>query len=162
SHYATRQILAQYTATDPAAVEFYRGAHGKPKAAGPVEFSLSHTDGLALIAVSDNEVGVDVEITRQTLLLDGLIERCLTTVQRVDVPAAAAADGDQTAAFLRYWTAKESYLKGLGVGLAEPLANVEVHWDGNASARIASVARCGATDRRWVLHALEAGPHHIA
>lgn len=162
SHYATRQILARYTATDPAAMEFYRGAHGKPKAAGPVEFSLSHTDGLALIAVSDKEVGVDVEITRQAPLVEGLIERCLTAAEQAAVQDTVAAGEDTTTAFLRYWTAKESYLKGLGIGLAEPLANVEIRWDGNASARIASVARCGATDRRWVLHTLEAGPHHIA
>jgi 4'-phosphopantetheinyl transferase len=155
SHYATREILARYTATDPAAVEFQRGAHGKPKAAGLVEFSLSHTEGLALVAVSAAEVGVDVEMTRQTPLAEGLISRCLTAAEQ----AAVAASNDTTTAFLRYWTAKESYLKGLGIGLAEPLGNVEVHWDGHASARI---ARDGTTDQRWVLHAFEAGPHHIA
>jgi len=155
SHYATREILARYTATDPAALEFQRGAHGKPKAAGLVEFSLSHTEGLALVAVSAAEVGVDVEMTRQTPLAEGLISRCLTAAEQ----AAVAASNDTTTAFLRYWTAKESYLKGLGIGLAEPLGNLEVHWDGHASGRI---ARDGTTDQRWVLHAIEAGPHHIA
>jgi 4'-phosphopantetheinyl transferase len=155
SHYATREILARYTATDPAALEFQRGAHGKPKAAGLVEFSLSHTEGLALVAVSAAEVGVDVEMTRQAPLAEGLISRCLTAAEQ----AAVAASNDTTTAFLRYWTAKESYLKGLGIGLAEPLGNVEVRWDGHASAR---VARGGTADQRWVLHAFEAGPHHIA
>lgn len=166
SHYATREILARYTVTDPAAVEFRRGPHGKPKAAGHVEFSLSHTDGLALVAVSAAEVGVDVEVTRQAPLAEGLIARCLTTAEQAAVEqAAVAVSNDTTTAFLRYWTAKESYLKGLGIGLAEPLKNVEVHWDGHASALIAAsarIARSGATDQRWVLHALEVGPHHIA
>ena len=160
SHYATREILAGYTATDPAALEFRCGTGGKPKATGLVEFSLSHTDRLALVAVSAAEVGVDVEITRQAPLADGLIARCLTAAEQAAVEhAAVAVSDDTTAAFLRYWTAKESYLKGLGIGLAEPLGNVEVHWDGNASAR---VARGGATDQRWALHALEVGPDHIA
>lgn len=162
AHYATRAILATYTATDPAALEFHRGAHGKPKAAGPIEFSLSHTDGLALVAVSATEVGVDVEMTRQTLVTEDLISRCLTAAEQAAVEHAVAAGNDTTTAFLRYWTAKESYLKGLGIGLAEPLRNVEVRWDGDARARVASVARRGATDQRWVLHALETGPHHIA
>lgn len=159
SHYATRQILARYTATDPAALEFRTGAHGKPEAAGPVEFSLSHAHGLALVAVSAAEVGVDVEMTSQTLMTEDLISRCLTAAEQAAVEDAVAAGNDTTAAFLRYWTAKESYLKGLGIGLAEPLENVEIRWDGSASAR---AARGGATDQHWVLHALDAGPHHIA
>jgi 4'-phosphopantetheinyl transferase len=159
SHYATREILGGYTATDPAALEFRRGAHGKPKAAGPVEFSLSHTQGLALVAVSTTEVGVDVEMIGQAPPAQGLISRCLTAAEQAAVQRAAAAGNDPTAAFLRYWTAKESYLKGLGIGLAEPLENVEVRWDGNTSAR---VARGGAPDRRWVLHSLEAGQDHVA
>jgi len=156
SHYATREILARYTATDPAALEFQRGAQGKPEAAGLVEFSLSHTDGLALLAVSAAEVGVDVELTRPAPLAEGLMARCLTAVEQAVV---GTAGNDTTAGFLRYWTAKESYLKGLGIGLAEPLGNVEVHWDGHAKARI---ARGGATDQRWALRALEVGPHHVA
>jgi 4'-phosphopantetheinyl transferase len=158
SHYATREILARYTATDPAALEFHRGTHGKPKAAGLVEFNLSHTDGLALVAVSTAEVGVDVEISRQTPLADGLISRCLTAAEQAAVEHVAVSD-DSTAAFLRYWTAKESYLKGIGIGLAEPLGNGEVRWDGHASARI---ARSGTTDWRWALHALEVGQQHVA
>ena len=161
SHYATREILARYTAMAPAALEFRRGSHGKPRAAGPVEFSLSHTNGLALIAVSAAGVGVDVEMIRETPLADGLISRYLTAAEQ----AAVAGADDTTTAFLRYWTAKESYLKGLGIGLAEPLENLEVRWDGHATATAsatATVARAGAPDRRWRLYALAAGPHHVA
>jgi 4'-phosphopantetheinyl transferase len=166
SHYATREILARYTGTDPAALAFQRGAHGKPKATGLAEFSLSHTDGLALVAVSAAEVGVDVETTRQAALAEGLISRCLTAPEQsaIDHVASAARD-DTTAVFLRYWTAKESYLKGLGIGLAEPLRNVEICWDGPAGACTAAsarVARGGTTDRRWTLHALRVGPDHVA
>jgi len=155
SHYATREVLARYTAMAPAALEFRRGPHGKPRAAGPVEFSLSHTDGLALIAVSAVDVGVDVEIIRETPLADRLISRCLTAAEQ----AAVARADDTTTAFLRYWTAKESYLKGLGIGLAEPLENLEVRWDGHAAARF---ARAGEPDRRWRLYTLGVGPQHIA
>jgi 4'-phosphopantetheinyl transferase len=155
SHYATREVLARYTAMAPAALEFRCGPHGKPRAAGPVEFSLSHTDGLALIAVSTVDVGVDVEVIRETPLADRLISRCLTAAEQ----AAVARADDTTTAFLRYWTAKESYLKGLGIGLAEPLENLEVRWDGHATARF---ARTGRPDRRWRLHALGVGPQHVA
>ena len=167
SHYATRVILARYTGADPAALEFERGAHGKPRAAGQAEFSLSHTDGLALVAVSTAAVGVDVELTGQTSLADGLIPRCLTAGEQAAIKKAAikeatveqATGNDTTTAFLRYWTAKESYLKGLGIGLNEPLRNVEIRWNGDGRAH---VARGGATDQCWTLHALAVGPDHVA
>jgi 4'-phosphopantetheinyl transferase len=155
SHYATRAILARYTATAPAALEFRLGSRGKPAAAGSAQFSLSHTSGLALIAVSAAEVGVDVEMIGKTPSADGLISRCLTPAEQ----AVVARADDRNTAFLRYWTAKESYVKGLGVGLAEPLENIEVRWDGHATARI---ARAGEPDRGWRLYTLAAGPQHVA
>jgi 4'-phosphopantetheinyl transferase len=155
SHYATREVLARYTATAPAALEFSLGSHGKPRAAGSAQFSLSHTDGLALIAVSAADVGVDVEVIRDSPSADRLISRCLTAAEQ----AVVARADDTTTAFLRYWTAKESYVKGLGLGLAEPLENVEVRWDGRATARI---ARAREPDRGWRLYTLAVGPHHVA
>ncbi|HEY5815793.1 MAG TPA: hypothetical protein VIS95_05575 [Solirubrobacterales bacterium] len=62
-----RAVLAGYLDTDPTAVELRRGANGKPALAdhsrGP-RFNLSHSADLALIAVADREVGVDVERIR--------------------------------------------------------------------------------------------------
>jgi 4'-phosphopantetheinyl transferase len=155
SHYATREILARYTATAPAALEFRLGSRGKPLAAGSAQFSLSHTSGLALIAVSAAAVGVDAEMIGKIPSANGLISRCLTPAEQ----AVVARADDRTTAFLRYWTAKESYVKGLGVGLAEPLENIEVRWDGHATARI---ARAGDPDRGWRLHTLAVGPQHVA
>jgi phosphopantetheinyl transferase len=70
-------VLAGYLGTDPAAVELRRGANGKPFLAGlwpgeepasgsmpRLHFNLSHSGDLALIAVAEREVGVDVERIR--------------------------------------------------------------------------------------------------
>jgi hypothetical protein len=62
-----RAVLSGYLGTNPAVVELRRGANGKPALAddsrGP-RFNLSHSADLALVAVANREVGVDVERIR--------------------------------------------------------------------------------------------------
>lgn len=138
AHGALREILAALTATTPAAVRFDRRcrhcgdpAHGKPELAGAPElsFSLSHSASVALVAVTrEARVGVDVEVIRARRHLEKLAARVLTPDElrawRVVPPAS------RTTAFLRSWTAKEAYLKALGVGLVRPLRTVPVAPDG--------------------------------
>jgi len=66
-----RSALSRYTGTAPDACVFITNRYGKPSlrrapAEAALEFNLSHTNGLAAIAVSvGREVGIDVEdVTR--------------------------------------------------------------------------------------------------
>jgi len=109
----------------PADVRLTEGP-GKPAVVGGKGpfFNLSHTADLAVIAVGDREVGVDVEHT-------GIGRRALDAVGLACSPAEAAdldrlPPGEQAEAFLRLWTAKEAYLKATGAGLAVPPDRVEV------------------------------------
>ncbi len=78
SHYALRQVLAGHLGLDGFGHAFEVGPRGKPSlprafAASGLEFSLSHTHGLALIAVSRlGAVGVDVERVVDTVDVHGL------------------------------------------------------------------------------------------
>jgi 4'-phosphopantetheinyl transferase len=58
-------MLGLYLEREPAAVELRFGSRGKPMLAAsnaPLRFNLSHSGGLALIAVAgEREVGVDVQ-----------------------------------------------------------------------------------------------------
>ena len=81
-----------------------RSPRGKPLFAGRRDrwFSLSHSGGLALCALSDRPVGVDVELVRP---------------RRPNLPAYALS-GDELARFdgswedfYRLWTLKESWCK---------------------------------------------------
>jgi len=121
SRWALRRVLADYLELPPAAIEIEVGEAGKPRlaAGGGLGFNLSHSEGLALIAVAEQDVGVDVELIRPERDLRALAERALPAA---DAAAVSAAPEDERAAvFHRAWARHEARLKCLGTGLgSEP------------------------------------------
>jgi 4'-phosphopantetheinyl transferase len=88
--------------------------HGKPYLVShpSIHFNLSHAGNLAVCAVSDAPVGVDVEVVRDH---DAALARhCL---QGEELDWLARAD-DPALAFTRLWVRKESYVKLTGSGLS--------------------------------------------
>ncbi len=76
-------------------------------------FNLSHAGEYAMLAVSDAEVGCDVEKIRPVDL--GLFTHVLTADEYSVLAAAPKEERD--ALFFRYWVLKESCMKALGKGL---------------------------------------------
>ena len=118
-----RQVLAAELGTGPGEVELVDGG-GKPRLAGVGPcFNLSRSGEVALIAVSPEEVGVDVEQVDGGRALEAAPLACTP-------PELAGLDrlpaGERAEAFLQLWTAKEAYLKARGVGLAVPPGQVEL------------------------------------
>jgi phosphopantetheine--protein transferase-like protein len=131
---ATRIVVGEALGIDPGRVPISRRCahcgdrtHGRPTVSGndEISFSLSHSGGYAVIALADGgaHVGVDVEAVRPRLRLDALAARVLSDEEHSDWRAIDDADG-QLRSFLRAWTAKEAYLKALGIGIATPLRDV--------------------------------------
>jgi hypothetical protein len=69
AHAGLRLFLARCLDIDPTAVRYEHGVHGKPRLAPdlpPLEFNLSHSGRLGLVAVArDLSVGVDIEQVRE-------------------------------------------------------------------------------------------------
>lgn len=102
---------------------FARTEADKPFVIGPVtsaaSFNLSHTDGLAVVAVGPSDVGVDAESLARGADI-------LSTVLRAFAPAELAALRELPAErraerAVELWTVKEAYLKGLGTGISRHL-----------------------------------------
>lgn len=94
---------------------FTLGQYGKPYLAGRVDlyFSLSHSGAVALCAVSDRELGADVQAPRA--VREELLRRVCPDAELSAFEGCFPEEKKQL--FLRLWTAKESYLKCLGAGL---------------------------------------------
>ncbi len=121
---ALRGVLGAYLGIEAAAVPIVAPLHARPTLtpsagwrATPLDFNLSHSDGLALIAVSRRApLGVDVELLRPMDDALALAERHYVGDEIARVAAAEGALRDR--AFFTCWTRKEAVLKSTGAGLS--------------------------------------------
>lgn len=158
SHVALRGVLGAQLGAGPHTLRFESGAAGKPRLAGggPLEFSLSHSGDVALIAVcAGAEVGVDVELLHPVRDAGALVARVCSPREQAEWHARAET-ADAAADFLRGWTRKEACLKAIGTGLDISPARVEVGFDaggrrvripcetGSVEVELRSIAPAGA------------------
>lgn len=130
-----RSALGLWLGVPPRSVPLVATADGKPVLDGidGKHFNVSHTDGVAVFALSEVAVGVDVERHSPTRDLPGLVKRYFTPEENEQfhqLPHDA-----KPSAFLRGWTCKEAILKGIGCGVRE-LANCAVDLDPSCPPRV--------------------------
>jgi len=117
---ALRWVLARHTGRPGETLVIGRAPNGKPALAGGQgpHFSLSHTAGLALVAVAtDRPVGVDVERVDPRVETEGVMRDYLAPADREFV--RAAPERDRPAAFHEAWVRQEARQKLTGQGLEE-------------------------------------------
>lgn len=126
SRFMLRNILAQRMGCAPQAIEFDRGAHGKPYVKSPAstwQFNLSHCQNCVLLVVSEGlALGADIERGKARIALADLAQRVLSTEElAVYIGLEAPA---QEAFFFHAWVLKESYVKLMGEGIWHGLTNL--------------------------------------
>lgn len=113
SEEALKHVLSHYLGLPSAKI--VKNEHGKPFVENVKDrlfVSVSHTESLLFVAVSDENVGLDAEpMDRQTDYVP-IIKR---------FPLEERAEIRTVQDFLRHWTAKESAIKWLGGTLAHDL-----------------------------------------
>jgi 4'-phosphopantetheinyl transferase len=126
SRWALRRVLGDYLGAVPAAVQLEIPSNGKPRLAvhNRLRFNLSHSEDLALVAVAEREVGIDLERINPERDLLALAERALPAADAAAVGAAGPAE--RAATFYEAWTRHEARLKCLGSGLGAPAAETPV------------------------------------
>lgn len=100
---------------------FSKGEFGKPYItdAENVFFNVSHSGKFVVCAVSDAEVGCDIEeINAQGGFMEGVADRFFSLFEK----NAIALSPNKPEAFCRLWTLRESYVKMRGVGFTGGLA----------------------------------------
>lgn len=112
-----RSLLGQYLDMSPRAVPLQYADEGKPHLPSryALHFNVSHTDGLAVFALSNTRVGVDVERDRQVADAQALVKRFFSRREFDEFQNLPAAI--RQSAFLRAWTCKEALLKAMGRGV---------------------------------------------
>ena len=121
-------ILASYTNIAPERIRFDIGAFGKPfivEEGKPhkVKFNLSHSDNRMVVAVGyyDN-IGIDIEVWNDKVDLNAIAKECFAEVETTFWKALP--DSAKAAAFYRFWTRKESFVKAVGAGITVGVSQV--------------------------------------
>ena len=149
-----RNLLGCYLHRAPQDIGFSCGRAGKPTLAcdggsNDLQFSLSHTDGLAMIAFARRQrVGVDVERLRTDLPCMP-IAREFFSLREYQALALLPVEV-QVNAFLHCWTRKEALLKATGDGLRVSLNSFDVPI---APGESHCVVPCG--EAMWSLYSLD-------
>jgi 4'-phosphopantetheinyl transferase len=122
-----RSLLGRYLLLEPQAVSLQMDVRAKPEVAippgrRPIQFNLSHSDGLGLYTVARfQRVGIDVERMRWLPDFDSIAQRMFAPHEQRAL--RGLPETKRAAAFFGFWTRKEAFLKATGQGLA----GVEAH-----------------------------------
>lgn len=164
AHSALRRHLAAYAGCLPGDLEIGARRGGKPFVAGPpaavpLRFSLSHADGLALLAFGvEHDVGVDVERLRPVPEVEDVGRAVFTDGELAELRATPAPA--RCRAFLERWTRKEAVVKALGDGLAAMSSFAVTRGPGEEIGRLARPG--GPGPRSWRVRSVAVDPAYAA
>lgn len=103
---------------------YFVDSNGKPYSTTGLEFNLSHSDNMIILAVSDNKIGCDIQKFSEINF-----ERMAKFVfhkNEVDLLSFANNKADT---FFKLWTKKEAFLKLIGTGFTRNATNIDLSQD---------------------------------
>jgi len=121
-----KKLLAGYIGIAPELIFIKPGINKKPVATTAEnkqlpQFNISHSGNKVLIAISNSDVGVDIEMVEDIDFSS--FQSGLFSLQEQQLLSSAK---DPTRIFFKLWTRKESFLKAIGLGLIDNLDSLEV------------------------------------
>lgn len=116
-----RQMIAKECGISPESIVFDKNQTGKPYVVNAnVFFSISHSGNLVVCGVSENEIGIDIERTRDIRI---------KIAEKFANEAEVAYIGDDINRFFEIWTLKEAFFKCKGTGLGSDIKSVSFDVD---------------------------------
>ena len=117
-----------------------------------LNFNISHSEDFAVIAISSDKVGVDIEYISEdfdftNLLLDIFVDHEILAIKNAD---------NKKHAFFTSWTRKEAFVKALGKGIDEDFKNIPC-LDGLHSIDSAVIK----TSQNWQVYSFALENHYL-
>ena len=119
-------ILENYFFMDTTKVEYIYNEFGKPYIKDSnLYFSLSHSNGVIALAVSKEEIGLDIELIKD--VKDNLAHKVMNEAEYNIYKGLSKTD--KISYFYEVWTSKEAYVKKLGSALTLNPSNINIDSD---------------------------------
>lgn len=119
-----RKVLAAYMQSDARDIALQYGTAGKPYVLSGPQFSLSHTQGCCILAVTSNSnpIGIDMERVRPLLRQEAIVRRFLTVAERHCFMESLRSEDesspyDSSLLLWKFVTGKEAWIKAIGQSL---------------------------------------------
>lgn len=124
-----RMQLGKLSGVPNSMLNFETTSKGKPicKNFDNLFFSFSHTNGFILLAISDTEIGADVELIREISLN---VAKRVCVKEELTYINSSINKWKVYHNFFNIWTKKEAYIKYLGTGLSFDLRKINVLSEG--------------------------------
>ncbi|MDP9901721.1 4'-phosphopantetheinyl transferase family protein [Variovorax ginsengisoli] len=160
-----RSVLSRYAPVPAQTWSFGKGAFGRPRIEAPLvhearglNFNLSHTDGLIVMALArDIDLGIDAENIDRRAPLD-VADQFFSPAESAALNALPPAL--QAERFFALWTLKESYIKARGMGLQLALDSFSFMLDDSACIEFALADPNDHSAQRWHFWQLQPTPAH--
>lgn len=116
-----KEKIAKEFSLDKKDIVFSVTPFGKPYCQSHKEiyFSLSHSGDFLALAISDSDVGIDIEKIREAK--ENLVNRVCCENEKDRIFSSDKPDVE----FTKIWTRKEAYLKALGTGIDRELTSID-------------------------------------
>ncbi len=116
-----KETISKEFGTDKKDLIFSVTEKGKPfcKSHPEIHFSLSHCENFIVLAISHNEIGIDIEKLKTPS--DKLVNRvcCENEISLIN------STENKNIIFTEIWTRKEAYLKAIGTGIDRNLSEID-------------------------------------
>jgi 4'-phosphopantetheinyl transferase len=125
SRKALRNLLAKYLSVNPSDIHIIAEKGQKPYVKSPdttIRFNISHSGEWVVIALAQNELGIDIEKIDSAFDYSNLLTEHFSVAERQFISSAESP----ISAFYFLWTRKEALTKAEGLGLREKLSEVSV------------------------------------
>jgi 4'-phosphopantetheinyl transferase len=165
AHGILRAVVASYFEAAPSAVRFSYNEFGKPRLEGSQEirdlnFNLSHSGGLALVAVAlARDVGVDIETIDDSVRTEEVAKSFFSANEIAAL--AGLPQSLRLTGFFNCWTRKEAYVKARGMGLSMALNSFDVSLNPGGRADLIRTGNSSAISN-WKIENLEIDARHAA
>ncbi len=121
SRVALRMLLGKYLGKAPAAVLFAKGQNHKPYLVnGELQYNVSHSADMVVIAIAKKVVGVDIEFTASDLEIADIISDCFNEEEQGYINCST----QKRLTFYKLWTRKEAILKAIAKGIDADIMHI--------------------------------------